>query len=83
MAALTQREQVLAAIRGLRLPDDEREEKLAGAHPEVRKRIEAEIAALMWVSAAFLIWYENGVFDEVVEWLREYAAKPSDEQVAA
>lgn len=56
-------------MRGLALPIEEREAKLAAAPPEARRLLEQEIGAIQWCQVHFWVWKEQGVLDEMVAFL--------------
>ena len=49
-----------AAIRALRMPEEEREAALEKCTPALRDRLEREMGAINWVVGAVLIWGEQG-----------------------
>lgn len=58
-----------AAMRGLALPIEEREERLEKAAPATRELLEKEMAALQWVQAHWWVWQEQGITSEILAFL--------------
>ena len=61
---------VQAGLRFLRMDEAGQKEAREQTRPDVFERVEAEAAAVQWVEAAAHIWNEQGVLDDVLEYVR-------------
>jgi hypothetical protein len=74
---------VQAGIRFLKLDEAKQAEAREKTPAPLFEKIEAEAAAIQFVLLAAAIWHEQGVLDDVLTYVREWASGQASLDVAA